>query len=200
MPSQVFNKAVYWILMCLSLSACSVLTQSDKAAVTTWWLVPYIGEAKVISPQTDLKVVSFEVTAVPGLDTNKILALTSELELKPYAGARWADHVPDIAESLLARSLAASGRFKVLEPGTVIPGEACSLRMEVREFFTRLNGADLTDRVTLSFVGQYQCGSNQVVPVNLSSSLPVQDGRMKNIVTSFQDAMDDVTRELLGVL
>ena len=199
MRNHAVNKTVLGMLTCLLLSACGVLTQGETPAVTTWWLVPYGNDAKVMSATPESRMVSIEVTAVPGLDTDKILALTSDLELKPYAGARWPDHVPDITESLFGRSMEASGRFKILAPGAVQRGEVCNLRLEVREFFTSLDGADQTDQAKVSFAGQYQCGSNRAVPVFFSSAIPVKDGRMKNIVAGFQSAMNDVTRELLDL-
>ena len=54
--------------------------------------------------------------------------------------------------------------------------------------------------MTVVFDGQYQCGSKEPVPIHLTSSLPVDDSRMRSIVATFHRAFDDVMKDLLALL
>ena len=110
--SKKYTVFLVLVSVCV-LVACSGLTKSDNPVVTTWWLKPYTGMTQAIAPDT-VQPLNLTVTAVPGLDSDQILTLSGEAELKPYAGARWADHTPELLASLIGRSLEASGRFEVL--------------------------------------------------------------------------------------
>ena len=46
------------------------------------------------------------VSAVPGLDTDRVLALSTDARLNQYANARWPDHLPEVLTSVMKRSLA----------------------------------------------------------------------------------------------
>lgn len=185
-------------LLLLGLSACSALTRSDEPAMTTWWLVPYTGAARLeTSGDKQPQPVVVHVSAIPGLDHDRILALTADSELKPYAGARWADHIPELMASLIGRSLQASGRFDLVAMGNQGPAERCDLTLEVREFFAGVAESGQTDRVTVAMDGFYQCGSDAAVAVQLESSLSVQDSRMKSVVAAFQRACNSLMKELL---
>lgn len=187
----------FLVIVCLG--ACSVLSTGDKPAVTSWWLVPYPGMAQV-SPAGQPVPVSVQVTAVPGLDTDRILTLTSDSELKPYLSARWVENLPELTGSLIGRSLEASGRFEVVASAGPPFSYKCELRLELRKFFSNLDSSGQTTRVEVAFAGQYQCGSSSPVEVRLNTSLAVHDSRMKNIVATFQKAMDSVTKDLLDQL
>ena len=64
-------------LAILASTGCSGLTSSDKPALTTWWLTPYSGTARLAGDPKKV-FVSLSVKAIPGLDTDRILALTSD--------------------------------------------------------------------------------------------------------------------------
>lgn len=190
-----------WVLLAVlfCLAACSGLTKSDKPAITTWWLTPYTGMA-VVGEAVKPEPFSVTVTAVPGLDTDKILTLSNNSELKPYSAARWVDNLPELTQSLVERSLEASGRFEVVSAGSrPVPGK-CELRMELREFYAALDSSGRSRDVMVALEGQYICGSEDAVLIHLGSSLPIDDGRMSNIVATFQRAFDDVIKDLLSQL
>lgn len=183
----------------LIVGACGALTRSDEPAMTTWWLVPYAGAATV--DPNDIgqrRPVLVRVTAIPGLDNDRILALTADSELKPYAGARWADNIPDLAASLIGRSLAGSGRFELARPGQAGTAGRCELTLEVQAFFAGIQDSGQTDRVSVALAGDFQCGSDTAIPIRLESSLKVPDSRMKSVVATFQRACDSVMKDLLG--
>ena len=58
--------------------------------------------------------VAVSVVVVPGLDTDRMLTLSEDSELNYFAAARWADHIPEMLESLTGRTLQASGTFDVI--------------------------------------------------------------------------------------
>jgi ABC-type uncharacterized transport system auxiliary subunit len=142
-------------MVTLSLGACSGLTRSDKPAVNTWWLNPYTGMAQVDAAE-EVQEVSLNVTVVPGLDTDQILTLSRSSKLKPYAGARWVDNLPELGTSLVARTLDASGRFDV-QPGLSKGSSGkCILNLEFQKFFASMNSANETGSVHVSFDAHYQ--------------------------------------------
>ncbi len=194
------EQTMFIVLMAVFiLSACSGLTQSNKPAVTSWWLEPYIGPAKgaVAEPAV---TVALTVKAVPGLDSDQVLTLSSDAQLKPYSGARWVDYAPDLLASLLGRSLEADGRFEVLKERSGRGPENCELQLELREFFADLNSMGRTSGVRLALDGRYQCASATAVEVNSSALVAVGEERMSVIVAAFQRALDQVTQEILAQL
>ena len=104
------------ILSLLGLSlftcGCSGLTQSNIPANKTWWLEPFeaVGQE---SSADKITLISLSVTVVPGLDSDKILTLSNDAELNRYSAARWADNLPELFTSLVARTMNMSGRFDV---------------------------------------------------------------------------------------
>jgi ABC-type uncharacterized transport system auxiliary subunit len=185
------------LLVMLVAGACSGLTQSDKPAMVKWWLNPVTGLA-VTTPASGIKAVELSVTAVPGLDTDRILALSDAAALKPFIGASWVDYLPDLVASLVGRSLEASGRFRI-DGGSAARGtETCQLHLELREFFAELEPSGQPGAVQVAMSGTYQCDSGNVTPLRLSATVPANDQQMKAIVAAFQSAMDKVTIDMLA--
>lgn len=178
------------------LAACGGLTRSDKEVTTTWWLEPYAGvtHKAVTGP---LVPVNLTVTAVPGLDTDQILTLSDAGELKPYAGARWADHVPELTASLVGRALESSGRFDVSTGRAGRGGLGCELQLELREFFTRLDLRGQTTAANVAIHGRLQCESAEPLIFESSKSVAVSGERMSDIVAAFQQAVDHVIENII---
>jgi ABC-type uncharacterized transport system auxiliary subunit len=187
------------LMIVLVLSACSGLTQSNKPVVTSWWLQPYISSAQAAAPEPAV-MVALTVKAIPGLDSDQILTLSSDARLKPYSGARWVDNAPDLLASLLARSMEADGRFEVLTERSGWGAETCELQLELREFFASLNSAGSTTGVSLAFDGRYQCGSAKAIQIKSSTLVGVTEERMSVVVAAFQQALDQVTQDILKQL
>jgi len=180
----------------LVLAACSGLTQSDKPAVNVWWLQPLAGapRAQTAVAPTPLFL---ELEVVPGLDSDKILALSSDAQIKPYAGARWADDLPALAGSLVSRSLEASGHFQVVQHGRAAAA-GCELRLEVSEFFADLEAGGRTRGVSVATEGQYRCGTAVAQALASRAYVGVSDERMSAIVAAFQQALDQVTQDIIN--
>ncbi len=185
------------LILTMSVSACGGLTRSDQPATRTWWLEPSVETTQKLS-SNPVKLVSISVTAVPGLDTDRILTLSDESQLNQFAAARWADNLPELATSLVSRTLEASGRFEIVSNRAGGGSEDCDLQLELREFYARLNATGQTTGVRVAIHGRYQCESAAPVDLHLSASIPVHDDRMSVIVAAFQQAMDSVMKEMLG--
>jgi ABC-type uncharacterized transport system auxiliary subunit len=178
-------------------SACSGLNRSDKPATTSWWLDAY-GESTFTSTSEPPVKVDVSVSVVPGLDSHRILTLADNAEMNKYAGARWADSLPELAASLVSRSLEASGRFVVVAMHG--GAEECDLELEVQEFYARLDSAGQTSGVRVALNGRYLCDGAEPVHIRLNQSVAVHDERMSVIVAAFQQAVDEVMKELLETI
>ena len=183
------------------LAACGGLTKSDKPAVQTWWLEPV--SLSGVSDQ-EIVDVSIYVSAVPGLDTDKLLTLSAQAELSHFAGARWVDNAPELFNSLISRSLESGGKYNTSEARSEDGHEQCKLVLELTEFFTRVSsGADSTASATgtsLAFSGYFQCSENASVEVSFEGSRSVNGNRIESIVAAFQNMSDQAFREILKQL
>lgn len=191
--------ALLLVVMMLTLNACSGLTKSDTPAMKTWWLEPYEGLTRAEASALPV-LLKLSVTPVPGLDTERILTLSDNAELNHYGGARWAENLPELLASLTGRSLESSGRFNLVSEGTARGQGHCDLHLEVQEFFTELGSSGQTGGVRVAIHGRYQCESAEALPLQLKATVQVHDERMSVIVAAFQQATDDVLKELLRTL
>ena len=185
-------------LLLLLTSACGSLLNSDKQPIESYWLEPL--EPRVSAPHNvSGPGVALKISVVPGLDTDRILTLGPDARLNHYAGARWADNLPELLESLVNRTLAGSGKFSPLRADrNPEPGD-CLLQLEAHEFFTRLNEAGESRSVEIQLQGRFECHS-ATRAIRLESSVPIHQQRMRSIIASYQQGMDDVLRSLLDQL
>jgi len=174
------------LLGLLLLSACSGLTTSDKPVTRTWMLMP-LEQSSGSAPPAEVTTIELSVVAVPGLDTDKILTLSGDAELNSFSGARWAEHTPEMLESLVARSLQGSGKFNV-----VTSQADCDLRVEVQEFFAYTGSTGSAIEVRIELAGQYSCRSEKPRPIHLQALIPVHDAKMSMIVAAFQEGINEV--------
>jgi len=194
------NPVVFCLLiLVLSINACGGLTRSDKPATKTWWLEPYAGIAKK-EPSADVMRVAITVSAIPGLDSDRILTLSDDAQLNRFAAARWADNLPELVTSLTGRSLEASGRFEIVSDRARRASGQCNLQLELRKFFALLETSGQTSAVQITIVGRYQCDSAAPVVLHLDVSIPVNDNRMSVVVAAFQQAMDSVIADMVEQL
>lgn len=186
--------AILWVL-----SACSGLTKSDKPVTTNWWLKPYNGTTQHWADEPVIAV-ALSVKAVPGLDSNQILTLSTDAQFKPYSGARWVDYAPELLASLLGRSMQANGPFEVTTERAGWSAESCDLQLELREFYADLDSAGKTTGVRVAFDGRYICESVAPVDIKSSAFVVVNEESMRVIVAAFQKAVDQVTQDMLDQL
>jgi ABC-type uncharacterized transport system auxiliary subunit len=183
------------LLMVFLLGACSELTRSDRPAEKTWWLTPYMGISPGIAEEDALSV-AVTVAAVPGLDTDRILTLSSDSELNQYSGARWADNLPDLVASLTRRSLQALGRFKVIGSDHDMINEDCELWLEVHEFYAKLGTSGQGREIRVAIDGNFRCHEDTLSQISLEALIPIEGNRMSAIVGAFQRGINKILAEL----
>lgn len=186
-------KPVVFLLALTLLTACGSITQSDKPVISTWWLKPYESPSPR-APAGQLPRLSIILTVIPGLDTDKILTLSADSELKHYTGARWTDNLPELLGSITRRSLQASGRFNVVAANTSAGLDACSLMLEVQKFYV------INQVVNVAMEGQYSCNKGEITAINTTSTASFDENRTAVIVASFQQATNEVMQDILKSL
>jgi ABC-type uncharacterized transport system auxiliary subunit len=183
------------LLLVTALSACSGVLTSEQPAKQYYTLMPLKNSGSAVKVDT-APALTISVTAVPGLDTDRILALGADARLHRYANARWPDHLPEVLTSVMKRSVLASGRFATVDSGTSA-GDGWRLRLEVQQFYGIQNGSGMTSSVLVEMAGDLECsGSNQ--HIELSDSSRVAEERLSVIVAAHQASLDELTRQLLA--
>ena len=128
-------------LVAFLLSACSGVMDSKQGARQPYLLSPLASSASMAGAGPGLAI---SVTAVPGLDTDRVLALSPDAALSPYANARWPDHLPEVLSSVMKRSMAASGQFSSVKEATRSSGDDWVLKLEVQQFYGIRSGSGET--------------------------------------------------------
>lgn len=183
------------VMLGLSLTGCGSLLQSDAPAATHWWLVA--SPLPESTPRLQWPLV-LHLDVVPGLDTDRILNLNDQARLNSYSGATWPDALPEVLESLVQRSLEPVSDAPIRR-GTRADANACLLALQVREFFGRVDSADVTRNVRFEIQGELACPQFKRV-VASRQSIPVSENRMGSIVGAFQQALDSGLQDLSGQL
>ena len=181
--------------MTMLLAACSGVMDSKQPARQAYMLTPYSGAADTANPAQGPEL-SITVSAVPGLDTDRVQALSSDARLNQYANARWPDHLPEVLTSVMKRSLASSGRFSAVEESTRASGDGWLLLLEVQQFYGIRNASGDTSAVIVEMTGSIECNDLRG-SFTLSDSNPVADERLSAVVAAHQRGLDDVTAQLL---
>lgn len=182
------------LILPLNLAACSGFLTSEQAAKQYYTLMPLAGGAAAAGP--DAPQLALTMSAVPGLDTDRIQALGPDARLNHYANARWPDHLPEVLTSVIVRSLSASGRFAFVEGTDHAAAGGWLLALEVRQFYGLQEASGDTRSVVLEIAGFLSCNSARH-PIALSASEPVAGQRLATVVAAHQSALDTATDRLL---
>lgn len=176
-------------------TACGGILTSQSPAKQVYLLEPWA--AATSTPVNDpLTTLVFSVSAVPGLDTDRILALGSDAQLNHYANARWADHLPEVLTSVIRRSLASTNQFAAVTAAQAADGSDWMVRLEVQQFYGIQHVAGVTSSVKVLFEGSLLCNDNEQ-GIMLTANKAVGQERLSTVVAAHQQALDDVTRQLL---
>lgn len=180
----------------LLLSGCSGVMDSTQPAKRYYMLMPLSGtsEAETEEPLPGLVMT---LTAVPGLDTDRIQALGSEAQLVRYANARWADHLPEVLSSVMQRSMQSSGRFSEVKVASRPGSEDWFLQLEVQKFYGLRNTGGTTSQVNVQIAGIIECGDRRTA-FTVDDSAPVGSERLSVVVSAHQQSLDGATRTILG--
>jgi ABC-type uncharacterized transport system auxiliary subunit len=182
------------LLAPLVVAACSGILTSDEPPRQEYLLMPL--PPVTLPAATPAPSVSLSVSAVPGLDSNQVLALGSDARLSHYANARWADHLPEVLTSVLRRSLTATGHFSKVDGSSFSREANWVITLEAQAFYgIRSAGGDTTS-VQVRLAGSVRCGDASE-PLSLESSTRVSDQHLAAVVAAHQSGLDDATRQLL---
>jgi len=183
------------ILLASFLTACSGVLTSEQPAKKYYTLMPYGAGGHPGS--IDSPALALTLTVVPGLDTDRILALGADASLHRYANARWPDNLPEVLTSVMRRSLLASGHFSAVEASGRKAEGRWGLKLEVQQFYGIRNSAGVTSSVLVDMAGELDCGgSNHQLAVSASTAVPEE--RLSAIVAAHQASLDEATRQLLA--
>ena len=182
----------------LALGGCAGLLTSDRPARTTWWLEP-LAPASSTTAFPGGPDLLLEVSVVPGLDTDRILTLSPDAQLSHLAGARWADNLPDVLESVLWRSFQATGGDASVSAEGAGHGESCQIRLEFSQFFALLDQQGDVESTRIAFAAHMYCGGH-----GWSSSgyqaLAAHADTKESIVAALQQGLNTITRSLRAEL
>ena len=191
------GNAVLMLVFAAFLAACSGLLESDQPSRQNYLLQPITSAgaaaAESAGPLTLL------VSAVPGLDTDRIQGLDSHSALTPYANARWPDHLPEVVGSVMQRSLEYQGLFSPVSQARLKPAKGNWLSIELRRFFGLIDSTGNTGSVSIYFAASWQCGDT-AGEATLKADKPVSTDRLSAIVSAHQSALDDASRQLMSQL
>lgn len=172
---------------------CSGILTSDQPPKLYYLLQP-LESAAAAQAENGQPALAVSVGAIPGLDTDRILALGPDARLQRYANARWPDHLPEVLTSVVARSMAGTGRFSVIDGSG--SGEGWVLTLEARQFHGLRGGSEQTSEVRVELAGQILC-HGQAHAVGAAAAVDVRVERLASVVAAHQAGLDQVTREII---
>ena len=189
-----FVSTVLALAIAVSSAGCSSLLTSDVPAETVFWLEPY---AAPRVPQAGLAPsITVRVTAAPGLDVDRLLVRGPGATLSPYAGARWADRIPEVLSILIRTVLEDSGSFGRVAASAAGARSDWTLDLEARAFYAVATADEAAPTIAVQLRGYLQCDGRDV-PIRLTSEVRATENTLTRIVAGFQLAVDQAAMELL---
>ena len=194
-PINLLGFRVLFLALPFGLAACSGLLNSDQPAERVYWLEALVVQQAVVADDS-LPSLAVSVSAVPGLDTDRLLILGPGARLNHYAAARWPDNIPEVLESLLRTTVESTGRYSRVTAGSTSRSTDWALELEVRELYTR---ADASENVRMMLSGYVSCGASDHA-IAIQATVRIDDDRLNQIVAAYQQALQEVSRQLVTQL
>ena len=183
------------LTLLLLIQGCSGILTSDQPARLTYLLTPLAAPSSTAAT-ADAVDLALNVTAIPGLDTDQVLALGVDARLQQYSNARWPDHLPEVLTSTLQRSLESAGPFAPVRNADRATTDGWMLQLEVREFFGIRDAAGDTSSGCVARSGSVICDGERH-PLSLHDANPVATQNLARVVAAHQAGLDGVTRDLI---
>ena len=180
------------------LGGCTSMLTSDAPPENIYWLEPPDPDPRSTQDAgpTSIRV---QITAAPGLDTDRLLIRGPGAILSSYAGARWTDNAPEVLDTLIRTALENSGRFNRVASNRSGGLADWTLELELRAFFAVVTSESSPPTIEIEFRGYLQCAEAQA-PIRIISEAPVAQVTLTAIVDGFQRAVDSSLRELLDLM
>lgn len=139
-------------------------------------------------------------TATAGLNTARIALKPTPTQFEYYAGARWVDVVPVMAQTLLLESFDNSERIDILGRGTYGLRADYGLLVNIREFQAEYGDDDTPPEVRIRLQARLvamprrsHIASTSVVGLATASSRKLGD-----IITAFDEAFGSAAKDLVS--
>lgn len=187
-----------WILPAAILCGCGGLLTSDQPPEHEYWLEAVTLQLADL-PTASSPDLLVTVSAIPGLDTDRILVKGPGARLNYYAGARWPDHLPEVLAATVRLAFESSGRFKRVSGGSQASRAEWSLDLEVRKFFAVATTAGRPPGVQVELAGHLACGTEEFA-IRAAATVPAAEDSLAAIVAAFQAATDETLTSLGGQL
>lgn len=181
-------------LCALALSACALPDLGSGPPPDLYVLTPKSTFSDDV-PSVDWQLVVEEPSTAKGIDTDRIAIAPTTLEVKYFAGSRWADRAPRMVQQLLIQSFENSK--KIVSVGRQSMGLRSDfvLKAELREFQaekTAEGGTTVRVRMNLKLV---RPAIGQIVASESFESVkPSASENVPDIVAAFDDAIGAVMK------
>ena len=179
-------------------TACGGILTSDQPVKQTYILQPWSVPSGDFAGDS-WPTLALTVTAVPGLDTDYIQAIGTDARMHQYANARWADFLPEVLASVMRRSLSTADRFTAVKASPAPDTDDWVLALEAQQFYGIQDSGGSTSSVSVRFEGLLRCKDTDH-QLQMKSSRPVREERLSVVVRAHQQALDDVTQQLLELI
>ena len=192
------NVLISLLALTALVTACGGILTSDQPVKQTYILEPWTVPSGDFSGAS-WPTLALTVTAVPGLDTDHIQAIGTNARMHHYANARWADFLPEVLASVMRRSLSSADRFTAVKASPAPDTDDWVLALEAQQFYGIQDAAGNTSSVAVRFEGVLRC-KDLDHQLQIKSSRSVREERLSVVVRANQQALDDVTQQLLEQL
>ncbi len=194
-PIYLLGFRALFLALPFGIAACSGLLDSDQPAARVYWLEALVVQQAVVA-DASLPSLAVSVAAVPGLDTDRLLILGPGARLNHYAAARWPDNIPEVLESLLRTTVESTGRYSRVTAGSTSRSTDWALELEVRELYTLANASE---NVRMMLSGYVSCRASDHA-IAIQATVGIDDNRLSQIVAAYQQALHEVSRQLVTQL
>ena len=183
---------LFALLCCLGgLTGCGALSALNTAstALDTYDLAAAPGSKG--GRQTDRTVVVTLPQVTATLDTDRILIRPDAASIAYLPGARWSDTVPSLLQSLIIRSISATGRVGYVgkSEGGPVPDKALLLRVDAFEAVVGADGA-IEVRVRIEATLLEDRDQRVIATRGFEGTATAVDASAAAIVAAMQRALD----------
>jgi cholesterol transport system auxiliary component len=190
---QILRSAVL-LSVAMAVSGCSLPNFGSGPPPDLYVLSPKSTFSGDI-PQVDWQLVVDEPSTAKGIDTDRIAIAPQPLEVKYFAGSRWADRAPRMMQQLLIQSF--ENTKKIVSVGRQSLGLRSDfvLKTELREFQAEKTAEGGTVvRVRLNVKLLRPAIGQIVASESFESVKPAASENVPDIVKSFDDAVGAVLK------
>lgn len=184
------------VVMTAGLAGCANLLEVTGPAPNLFDLSPKSTFPPDL-PSVNWQLVIEEPVAARAVDTDRVALRPSPMEVKYFAGVRWADRAPRLVQTLLVESFENSGKIVAVGRQAVGLRSDFSLKSELREFYAEYteNPEQPTIRVRLNVKLVAHPAARIVASQTFEKLYLAESNSVQHIVTAFDKALGSVMRK-----